>query len=147
MMRHDAGLLACACAPDGDLEKVHVAVTEYGTVLVPCEDVSQRELVLVQQYSNGSGSKRWPSFSVEFGPEVRILSKASTSGGSGSEHWVLISAPLGWAENIASQFVNERDYGGQTISYRNVPEELLISKEAGTSRSGLADALRRAGLL
>ena len=29
-----------------------------------------------------------------------------------------VAAPLGWAENIASQFVDERDYGGQTISYK-----------------------------
>ena len=136
MTRHNTGLLASTSAPDGSVDKIHVAITEYGVVLVPCEDTPQKELVLVKQYSPGSGSKRWPSFHVEFGPEVRQLSDASTSGGSGGEHWVLVSAPIGWAENIASQFVNERDYGGQTISYKpdntgkkesSLPQELLIA--------------------
>lgn len=118
MTRHNTGLLASTPVPDGSLDKIHVAIVEEGVVLVPCEDTPQKELVLVQQYSNGSGGKRWPSFHVEFGPEVRQLSNASTSGGSGGETWVLVSAPIGWAENIASQFMNERDYGGQTISFK-----------------------------
>ena len=118
MTRHNTGLLASTSAPDGSLDKIHVAIVDEGVVLVPCEDTPQKELVLVQQYSNGSGGKRWPSFHVEFGPEVRKLSEASTSGGSGGETWILVSAPIGWAENIGSQFVNERDYGGQTISYK-----------------------------
>ena len=136
MTRHNTGLLASTSAPDGSLDKIHVAIVDEGVVLVPCEDTPQKELVLVQQYSNGSGGKRWPSFHVEFGPEVRKLSEASTSGGSGGETWVLVSAPIGWAENIGSQFVNERDYGGQTISYKPgntgkkesvLPQELLIA--------------------
>jgi len=135
MTRHNTGLLASTPAPDGSVDKIHIAITEYGVVLVPCEGEPQKELVLVKQYSPGSGGKRWPSFHVEFGTEVRQLSNAFTSGGSGGETWVLVSAPLGWAENIASQFVNERDYGGQTISYRpgntgeeesDLPQELLI---------------------
>ena len=136
MTRHNTGLLASTPAPDGSLDKIHVAVVEEGVVLVSCEETPQKELVLVKQYSNGSGGKRWPSFHVEFGSEIRKLSEASTSGGSGGETWVLVSAPIGWAENIASQFVNERDYGGQTISYKpgntgkkesDLPQELLIA--------------------
>jgi|GEM_PF-1934747 len=136
MTRHNTGLLASTPAPDGSLDKIHVAIVDEGVVLVPCEETPQKELVLVKQYSPGSGGKRWPSFHVEFGSEVRKLSEASTSGGSGSETWVLVSAPLGWAENIASQFVNARDYGGQTISYKpgntgkkesELPSELLIA--------------------
>ena len=136
MTRHNTELLASTPAPDGSLNEVYVAIMDEGVVLVPCEETPQKELVLVQQYSPGCGGKRWPSFYVEFGPEVRQLSEASTSGGSGCETWVLISAPLGWAENIASQFVNERDYGKQTISYKpdntgkkesGLPQELLIA--------------------
>ncbi|GEM_PF-1799223 len=118
MTRHNTGLLASSPVLDGNLEKIHVAIVNEGVVLVPCEDAPQKELVLVQQYSPGTGRKRWPSFHVEFGPEVRQLSNASTSGGSGGETWTLVSAPLGWAQNIASQFVNEHDHGGQTISYK-----------------------------
>ncbi len=136
MTRGDTGLLASTPAPDGNLDKIHVAIVDEGVVLVPCEESPRKELVLVQQYSPGSGAKRWPSFNVEFGPEVRPLSNASTSGGSGGETWVLVSAPLGWAQNIAAQFIDERDYGEQTISYKpgntdkkesNLPQELLIA--------------------
>ena len=137
MVRHNAGLLAGTSAPDGNLDKIHIAITEHGVVLVSCEGNPQKELVLVKQYSPGSGGKRWPSFHVEFGSEVRQLSDASTSGGSGGEHWVLVLAPIGWAQNIASQFVNERDYGGQTISYKpnntgkkesdDLPQELFVA--------------------
>lgn len=136
MTRHNTGLLASSSVSEGSVDKIHVAITEHGIVLVPCEGNPQKELVLVEQYSPGTGGKRWPSFHVEFGPEVRQLSDASTSGGSGGEHWVIVSAPIGWAENIASQFVNERGYGGQTISYKpdttgkkesDLPQELLIA--------------------
>lgn len=82
MTRHNTGLLASTSAPDGSLDKIHVAITEYGIVLVPCEEVPQRELVLVQQYNNGCGGKRWPSFHVEFSSEVCKLSESATSGGS-----------------------------------------------------------------
>jgi hypothetical protein len=139
MTRHNTGLLASTPAPDGSLDKVHVAIVDEGVVLVPCEGTPQKELVLVQQYSPGSGGKRWPGFYVEFGPEVRRLSSASTSGGSGGETWVLLSAPLGWAENIAGQFVNERDYGGQTIVYRPDfnPREKELKQELERAREGL----------
>lgn len=139
MTRHNTGLLASTPAPDGSLDKIHVAVTEHGVVLVPCEETPQKELVLVQQYSPGSGGKRWPSFHVEFGPEVRQLSSASTSGGSGGETWVLVSAPLGWAQNIAAQFVKERDYGGQTISYKSDfnPREQELERQLAEAREQL----------
>jgi len=146
MTRHNTGLLASTPSPDGNLAKVNVAIVEEGVVLVPCEETPQKELVLVQQYSPGTGAKRWPSFYVELGPEVRRLSEASTSGGSGGETWVLVSAPLGWAENIASQFVDERNYGGQTISYKpdisgeeekesDIPIEVLIAFKGNENRA------------
>ncbi len=87
-------------------------------VAVPSSGQPERELVLVQEYSPGCGAKRWPSFSVTFGPEVRVLRQDQTGGGSGSENWTLVSAPLGWAANIAGQFRNERDAESQTIGYR-----------------------------
>jgi len=118
MTRHNADLLAAVAAPDGNVEKVHVAVVAEWPVLVPCKEEPQKELVLVQMYSTGSGAKRWPGFGVNFGQEVRRLSETGTSGGSGHETWVLVSAPLGWAANIAGQFINERDQPGQTISYK-----------------------------
>ncbi len=118
MTRHNAGIIASTTAPDGKVDKVHVAITDGVVTILPCEGESQKELVLVKQYTPGAGGKRWPSFHVDFGPEVRQLSQASTCGGSGGEQWVLVSAPIGWAENIANQFVNERDHGAQTISYR-----------------------------
>lgn len=144
MTRHNTGLLASTPAPDGDLDKIHVAIVEEGVVLVPCEEIPQKELVLVEEYRPGCGGKRWPSFGVELGPEVRKLSEAYTSGGSGGEHWVLVSAPIGWAENIASQFVNERDYGGQIISFK--PEEKTGRKEEGELLSPMAEALKKVGL-
>lgn len=117
MTRRGPRLLAATPAPDGNLDKVRVAITGNGVVLVPCEGKPQKELVLVQEYSPGVGAGRWPSFSVVFGPEVRILSEASTSGGSGAETWTLVSAPLGWSRNIACQFIDEKNQPGQTISY------------------------------
>lgn len=156
MLRGNPGLLAATSAPNGNVEKVHVAVTKYGAVLVPCEQVPQKELVLVQQYSNGCGGKRWPSFHVEFGPEVRQLSEAGTSCGSGGERWVLVSAQLGWAENIAAQFIDERDIGGQVISYRPgfipVRREVETFRETSTKPSprpnlgSLGDAFAKIGL-
>jgi len=116
--RHDTGLLASTPAANGSLEKVHVAVVSEGIVLVPCEGIPERELVLVQQYGTGTGAKRWPGFRVELGSESRKLSEAFTRGGSGSETWVLISAPLGWAQNIADQFVDRRDEADQCLSYK-----------------------------
>ncbi|MFA6096101.1 MAG: hypothetical protein WC788_00560 [Candidatus Paceibacterota bacterium] len=118
MTRHDTGLIASTPASDGNLDKIYIVITNEGVVLIPCEENPQMELVLVEQYSPGCGAKRWPSFHVEFGSEVRKLSEVSTGGGSGGETWVLVSAPFGWAQNIASQFVDERDVNGQTISYK-----------------------------
>ena len=134
MTRHSPGFAVITTAPDGSLGMVHVAVAKKGVVLITCEDTPKKELALVQEYAPGSGAKRWPSFHVGFGPEVRKLAEASTSQGSGSETWTLVSAPLGWAENIAAQFIDERDYGDQTISYNpegkresNLPQDLLVA--------------------
>ena len=139
MTRHNTGLLAATPLKEGNLEVVYIALTESGVVLVPCEGNPRRELVLVQQYIPGVGAKRWPSFHVKFGPKVRQLSSASTGGGSGGETWVLISAPLGWAENIACQFINEQGYGGQTISYKPDfnPREQELERELADARERL----------
>jgi len=79
-----------------------------------------RCVVLVHEYAPGCGAKRWPSFSVnwdEAGP-VEHLGSVYRGKGSGSDSYALIIAPVGWAENIAAQFVNERDLGGQVISFK-----------------------------
>lgn len=80
---------------------------------------AEQELVLVHEYAHGSGSKRWPSFWVNWdnaGP-IQKLTEESRGSGSGADIYSLVIAPIGWAENIAMQFVNERDYGSQTIAY------------------------------
>lgn len=161
MTRHNVGLIAATPAPDGNLDNVYVAVTDEEIVLVPCEENNpQRELVLVQEYATGSGAKRWPGFSVEFGDEVRKLSRVSTGGGSGGETWTLVSAPIGWAENIAAQFVNERDEDSQVVAYRPdlaVKVSRSSSEETDDQRSfeghsggdnntAMAEVLRKAGL-
>ncbi|MFZ3054874.1 MAG: hypothetical protein WA091_02745 [Minisyncoccales bacterium] len=143
MLRHDPGVLGVS-STDGKLEKAYIVILEETPVLYPCEEAPQKELVLVEQYYPGTGNKRSPSFHVEFGPEVRILSSASTSGGSGGESWTLVSAPLGWAENIAEQFIDQRDYLDQTISYRpgvkkwegkeDFSESLLLAFKGDTDR-------------
>lgn len=81
---------------------------------------NSRCLVLVHTYSPGCGAKRWPSFSVDWdhAGEVTILSGAGRSKGSGSDSWTLIIAPMDWPQNIASQFINSRDYPDQTIGYK-----------------------------
>jgi len=104
------------------------------------EPVSDQELVLVHEYAPGSGGKRWPSFWIDWenAGSVEKLASISRGKGSGADTWTLVIAPAGWAKNIASQFVNERDYGGQTISYKpgntgkgkkesGLPQELLIA--------------------
>lgn len=48
MTRHDTGLLVSTPAPNGNLKKVYIAITEEGLVLIPCEEAPQKELVLVQ---------------------------------------------------------------------------------------------------
>ncbi len=146
MLRHDPGILGSSTTDDGSIEKAYIAIIGEVPVLFPCEEIPQKELVLVEQYSPGLGNKRSPSFHVELGPEVRTLSRASTSGGSGKECWILVSAPLGWAENIAGQFIDQRGYPGQTISYRpsseakkweekeDIPESLLLAFKGDTNR-------------
>lgn len=57
----------------------------------------------------------------------------------GLEHWILVSAPMGWAENIASQFVNERDVGGQSISYKPGAVFHARKKHGGGSCHGEQD--------
>jgi len=126
-VRSNPGLIAASPLKEGTLEIVAVAVTAHGAVLQPQSGEARRELVLVQQYSTGTGGKRWPGFRVELGEEARLLGQARTDCGSGGEEWFLVSAPLGWAENIASQFINARDYPSQAITYR--PEGLVVDSE------------------
>lgn len=78
-----------------------------------------RELVLVKEYAPRNGGKRWPSFYIDWESckEIEVLKKASRTRHSGAEYYSLVFAPVGWAENIASQFVDVKDYGEQTISY------------------------------
>lgn len=144
MTRGNSGMLASTSLQHGSLDTVHVAVTASGVALVPCEDANpQKELVLVQQYYPGCGAKRWPSFHVEFGPGVKILSRAGTSGGSGGEDWVLVSAPLGWADNIADQFVDGRDECDQTIHYLPELEESVDTTNSNAQPRSIED-LRKA---
>lgn len=142
MTRGGNELLAATPIGDGVVEFVHVATTPHGAVVVPSSAAAERELVLVQEYSRGVGGKRWPSFGVEFGDEVVRLSSTETSGGSGHERWTLVVAPMGWAENIARQFVNERDFGGQVISYKSLSGETVSG-----GNTAFAVALRRAGII
>jgi hypothetical protein len=144
MTRGNPGMLAGASLQRGELDTVHVAVTESGVALAPCEDANpQKELVLVQQYYPGCGAKRWPSFHVEFSNEVRILSEASTSGGSGGETWTLVSAPLGWADNIADQFVDGRGECSQTISYLPELEEPVDDTTTSNCQPPTIEDLKR----
>ncbi len=80
---------------------------------------TEKELVLVHEYAPGAGSKRWPSFWIDWNNSgsVQKLASESRGSGSGADSYSLVLAPLGWAENIAMQFVDERDYGSQTIAY------------------------------
>lgn len=118
----------------------YVAVVDGRPAVFRAEDdlLPQAELVLVQEYEPGVGAKRWPSFEVEFGSGCRILSEAQTSGGSGWERHILVSAPLKWAENIASQFVDRRDEPGQVISFKKV-------KGNAAAITAMAAALLRLG--
>lgn len=69
------------------------------------------ELVLVHEYSPGSGAKRYPSFYINWEkcPNVRVLIEHGRSKGSGADYWSLVIAPLGWSKAIAEQFVDARD--------------------------------------
>jgi len=141
MLRHDPGVLGVSSVKEGRLKMAYIAIVGETPVLYPSEETSpQRELVLVQEYSPGVGSKRSPSFHVEFGEEVRVLSSVTTWGGSGKEKWTLISAPIGWAANIAGQFIDQRGYPGQTISY--CPEA-----KKGEEELSLIEGFRKAGFV
>jgi len=153
-IRMSGGKYVCSCFDRDEVlcYGTDPAVEEYWTVNVgkqenqvflrasEAEPDSDQEIVLVHEYSPGSGHKRWPSFHVDWqnaGP-VEKLASVYRGKGSGSDTWTLAIAPAGWAENIASQFVNERDYEGQTISYCPVQERQLPSS--------LEDALSKLGL-
>lgn len=103
------------------------------------ESVSDQELVLVHEYAPGSGAKRWPSFWIDWdnADSVEKLVSVSRCLGSGADTWSLVVAPAGWAENIAAQFVHEKDYPDQTIAYKpdldpnkrfgDLPQDLYIA--------------------
>lgn len=129
---------------------VRVIRTDHGIVAVPDDGQPTKELVLVKAYTPGSGAKRWPKFSPVLGPEVTILSEYRTCGGSGSEEWYLIIAPIGWADNIAAQFINERDAPGQTPVYNPafVPPTVLPEEELSfdSGNFSLSKAFESVGL-
>jgi len=83
-----------------------------------------RELVLVKEYSPGVGGKRRPSFYIDWKSceEIEVLKKASRTRHSGAEYYSLVFAPVGWAVNIASQFIDVKDYGDPD----QPPEECII---------------------
>lgn len=110
-----------------------------------------RVAVLAHEYSPGSGAKRWPSFEIDWNNSgsVEKLETVSRSKGSGSDCWTLVVAPVGWAENIAGQFVNRRDYGDQLIAYRpadDIGRNSLQKDLAEGVNCAMAKALQKAGL-
>ncbi len=117
-----------------------------------------RELVLVTEYSPGCGGKRRPSFYIDWDScaEVDVLKKASRTRGSGAERYSLVLAPAGWAKNIASQFVDVKDYGGQMISYNpdlnkqlksdpSVENEAVLPEGKPASANALTALMRKFG--
>ena len=106
--REDFALAAVKGAPKGEhvrSKPVAVAVTDALPVIVPVnpgQREAEKELVLVQMYRPGTGHKRYPTFMVNL-QSVDVLSTATTNQGSGWERWYLVSAPLGWAEDIRSE--------------------------------------------
>ncbi|MFA5172842.1 MAG: hypothetical protein WC435_00360 [Candidatus Paceibacterota bacterium] len=122
----------------------------------------ERCVVLVHEYSPGCGAKRWPSFYIDWdnAGQVEKLGSTCRGGGSGSDSYKLVIVPNSWAENIAQQFVNERDYGGQTIAYRPEmapPPKVNESEDKEGNRSyelssdsnsnnEMAEALQKAGI-
>lgn len=114
-------LLCYGTEPEGDYSTVLVGQAENGLFLKPTSGnpSGDRELVLVHEYSPGSGGKRWPSFHIDWenAGNIQKLASESRGAGSGSDTYTLVTAPAGWANNIASQFVRERNYPNQTIGY------------------------------
>lgn len=145
-----AALLAVSVDPEAKtLERVRVDRDSNGTVvLTPTEAPAdpERKLVLVHEYSPGSGAKRWPSFYIDWasGPSVDKLAEVSRNRGSGSDTWTLVIAPADWARNIADQFVNERDVPGQTIGYHapseSVREASVLSEPTSSQPVALSEA-------
>lgn len=84
---------------------------------------TDRCVVLIKEYYPGCGSKRWPGFHIDWDDSVKKLGDSHSSGGSGSSSETLAIVPMDWAENIAGQFINERDYQSQTIKYKD-PESI-----------------------
>lgn len=113
-------VIAVVDRPCEHLRRCHIGLVDGFPVFVPVGPCKpDGELVLLQEYSPGSGAKRYPAFRVQFGDAERVLVSESTSGGSGYETWSLVVAPMGWSANIAGQFVNRRDVQSQTIRYKS----------------------------
>ncbi len=133
---NDKNQYACSCYDDyqilftsingQEITKVNVGIKDDVILVKQMDEVpdSGKELVIVHEYQPGCGAKRWPGFWIDWdnAGEVEILKKVSRTKGSGCDVWSLITAPVGWAENIAGQFINERDFGTQTISYKKAEE-------------------------
>lgn len=118
MQRNGEVIMAVVDRPCEHLRRCRVAIHDGFPVLVPVAPCRpDMELVLLQEYSNGCGAKRYPSFYVTIGDSERVLRTESTSGGSGYERWSLLLAPMGWSANISGQFVNRRDVESQKITY------------------------------
>lgn len=151
LLAHNRGhtLLAVLLGEEGsDYRLVNVGKDPDGTIVIASataegEPDPNRCLVLVHEYSPGSGAKRWPSFHIDWdhAGEVTVLARGYRSLGSGSDDYSLVLAPMGWPENIAGQFVNKRDYGGQVIAYR--PDFNPREKELERELDRVQDALDR----
>jgi len=88
-------------------------------VLSPTVGTADRELVLVECYRTGRGSQM-PGFNVIlWEEEAQELDRAASIFRAGAgEEWLLVAAPLGWAENIAGQFINRRGFDNQVLEYK-----------------------------
>jgi len=76
-------------------------------------------LVLVQEYFNPSGRKRFPGFQVNLEESfLKVIQTTKFFGGSGEEKWHFVIAPVGWAQNIACQFLDWRDEPTVVLSYK-----------------------------
>jgi hypothetical protein len=115
--------------------------------------------VLIHEYTSGCGHKRWPSFHIDWdhaGPNpIEKIGGAYRGSGSGSDTYTLILVPTGWAENIAAQFVNERDKPSQTIGFvPGAKRQNTISRDGSVTLpspvesgpSAMALAFKKAGL-